>query len=189
MGLRACEEKTLDWFIQKVKSAKDKESLVAFLTPFAVLAAKPEGRPSDSVEGGRKLLEECGGTASGVLAFAEATRPSYALMAEKLALPLAQFEKEFERETMRQAGNPVFKLFFPALAKVRQSQARAEVRRALLSAAFAVQLDGLDALKKHLDPVVGGSFKYEQFAGGFELRSKFEPDSHSLALTVGRRGN
>ena len=89
---------------------------------------------------------------------------------------------------MRQAGNPVFKLFFPALAKVRQSQARAEVRRALLSAAFAVQLDGPDALKKHPDPVVDGSFKYERFAGGFELRSKFETDSRPLALTVGRRG-
>ena len=182
VGLRACEEKTLEWFIRKVKSAKDKESLVALLAPFAVLADQPEGKARDSAEGGRALLDECGGTAAGVLKFAEATRPSYGRMAEKMALPLAQFEKEFERETMRQAGNPVFKVFFPALAKVRRSQARADVRRALLSAAFAVQLDGPDALKTHPDPVVGGPFEYARFAGGFELRSKFEQDGHELEV-------
>jgi hypothetical protein len=109
-------------------------------------------------------------------------------MAEKMKLPLAQFEKEFEREMARQAGNPVFKLFFPALAKVRHSQARAEVRRTLLAAAFAVQVDGPDALKRHPDPVVGGPFEYTKFAGGFELRSKFGQDGHPLFLTVGRRG-
>ena len=99
---------------------------------FAVLAtAEPGGKARDSAERGRVTAsDQCGGTASGVLKFAEATRPSYALMAEKLALPLAQFEQEFERETAKQAGNPVFKLFFPALAKVRRAQARADVRRA-----------------------------------------------------------
>jgi hypothetical protein len=187
-GLRACEEKTLDWFIHKVKSAKDKESLVAVLTPLAVLAAHPEGRVSKPAEEGRALLDKCGGTATGVLEFAEAARPSYTLMAEKIRLPLARFEEEFVRETARQAGNPVFKLFFPAVAKVGQSQARAEVRRALLSAAFAVQLEGPDALKTHLDPVAGGPFEYTRFAGGFELRSKFGQDAHPLSLTVGRRG-
>src|SRR5262249_58907526 len=117
-------------------------------------------------EGGRARLDKCGGTATGVLEFAEAARPSYALMAEKIRLPLAQFEEEFERETARQAGNPVFKLFFPAVAKVRQSQARAEVRRALLAAAIAVQLGEPDALKTHLDPVAGGPFEYKKLAGG-----------------------
>ena len=50
-GLRACEEKTLDWFIHKVKSAKDNESLVALLAPFAVVAAHPEGKARDSGRG------------------------------------------------------------------------------------------------------------------------------------------
>jgi hypothetical protein len=101
---------------------------------------------------------------------------------------VAEFEKEFARETTRQAGNPVFKLFFPAVAKIGQSQARAEVRRALLSAAFAVQLDSPDVLKTHPDPVAGGPFEYTRFAGGFELRSRFGQDGHPLSLIVGRRG-
>jgi hypothetical protein len=82
----------------------------------------------------------------------------------------------------------VFKLFFPAVAKVRQSQARAEVRRALLSAAIAVQLDGPAVLRTHPDPVAGGPFEYTNFPGGFELRSKFGQEGQPLSLTVGRRG-
>jgi hypothetical protein len=187
-GLLVCEEKTLEWFIHKVKSAKDKESLVAILTPFAVLATSPERRVSDPVAGGRALLNECGGDGAGVLKFAEAARPSYALVAQKITLRLPQFEKEFARESARHAGNPVFKIFFPAVAKIRQSQARDQVRRALLSAAFAVQLEGPDALKTHPDPVAGGPFQYTRFAGGFELRSKFGEAGHPLSLTVGRRG-
>ena len=86
-GLRRCEAKTLEWFIHKVKSAKDKDSLVALLAPFAVLASQPEGRARDSDERGRALLDQCGGTAAGVLKFAEAARPSYELMAEKIGAP------------------------------------------------------------------------------------------------------
>ncbi len=186
VGLRDCEEKTLEWFIHKVKATKDKESLLALLAP---LTAPPEGKVGDPIAGARALLDECGGNAAGVLKFAEAARPSYAVMAKVLALPLAQFEQEFARETARQAGNPVFKTFFPALAKVRESQARADVRRVLLSAAFAVQLDGPDVLKNYPDPVVGGTFDYVKSTGGFELRSKFMPDKHPLTLTVGPRGN
>src|SRR5262249_25692455 len=78
-GLRACEEKTLDWFIHKVKSAKDKESLVATLTPFALLAIEGRARVSAPVAEGRALLDKFGGSATSVLEFAEVARPSYAL--------------------------------------------------------------------------------------------------------------
>ena len=187
VGLRACEEKTLDWFMNKVKSARDQKALVDVITPFALLAANPEGIKKGEQLSGQAMLDQLGGSAAGVLKFAEATRPSYALMAERLTLPLGQFEEEFERESNRHVGNPVFKLFFPAVAKVRHSQARAEVRRALLSAAFAVQLDGPDALNSHADPVAGGPFEYTKFDGGFELRSKFDHQGHPPVLTVGRR--
>jgi hypothetical protein len=77
---------------------------------------------------------------------------AFTLTAQKLELLLDQFEKEFKREAEKQAGNPVYKVFFPALEHVRRSQARADVRRALLSAAIGVQLEGRDALKDHPDP-------------------------------------
>jgi hypothetical protein len=173
------EEKCdLDWLVRKVKETKDKESLLAVLSAYG-----------ESAEKTRAFLEACGGTADGVIKFAEDTRPSYRLMAKKLDLPPDQFEQEWEREKMRQAGNPVFKLVFPAYDRMRRLQARADVRRALLWAALAVQLDGRDALKNHPDPVAGGPFEHVAFEGGFELRSKLKgADDKPVALTAGRRG-
>ncbi len=185
-ALLACERTTLDWFVRRVKEKKDKESLLAFFSWVGLT----EGKDRDSGAKARAFLQECGGTAEGVIKFANETLPSYELLAKKLDLPLDEFDKEFKRESAKQAGNPVYKVFFPALAKVRQAKARADVRRALFSAALAVQLDGKDALKDHPDPVVGGSFDYVAFEGGFELRSKFKTqDDKPVTLTVGRRGN
>jgi hypothetical protein len=190
-GMKFEEEFALDWFVRYVKEAKDKDSLLALLT-----------RALDTPEKGRAFLAECGGSAEGVLKFAEETRRSYARMAKKLDLPPDQVATEFEREEMKQAGNPVFKIIFPALVKVRLQQARIDVRRALLSAALAVQVGGRDALRNHPDPMVGGPFDYGAFEGGFELRSTWKLDDsfrskwklderivHPLTLTVGRRGN
>src|SRR5262249_12770430 len=184
------EKSALDWLVREAREAKDKDSLLALLGQFG----EPPARA-------RAVLEECGGTAAGLVKFAEQTRPSYRVMAKKLDLPLEQFEKEWEREKTKQAGNPLFKLAVPAFGRMRWQQARADVRRALLTAALAVQLDGRDALKNHPDPVVGGPFEYVPFKGGFELRSRWKLDeklrakwklderfARPLALTVGRRG-
>jgi hypothetical protein len=185
-ALRTCEENTLDWFINKVKNQKEKDAWLAWAGPlFSERGDSPEKR----AEKGRAFLAACGGTTDGVLKFAEETRPSYALLAKKLELPLEEFEKEFAAEQKRQAGNPVFKMFFPALSKCRHSQALHDIRRALLSAAIAVRLDGQDALKNHPDPVMGGSFEYVAFDGGFELRSKMKAGDKPLTLTVGPKKN
>jgi hypothetical protein len=186
-AMRYEEKSYLDWFVRVVKGAKDEESLQALLSP--LFHEEGEGKGGDARAKARAFLKDCGGTAAGVVRYAEETRPSYALLATKLALPQAQFEKELEREKTKRAGNPVFMVFFPALAKVRRAQAQAEVRRAQLAAALAVRLDGRDALKQHPDPVAGGVFEYAPFEGGFELRSTLKgQDNQPLTLTVGRRG-
>ena len=187
----------LEWFIKKVTEAKDKETLVAFLGQ----CSEPDEKKRDAAERGEALLQECGGSADGVLKFAQETKRSYELMENKLTLPLAQFETEWEREQMKQSGNPVFRVIFPAIHKVRMAEARALVRRALLAAALDVQSNGREALKNHADPVVGGPFEYVAFEGGFELRSPWKVDdalrakwelddrlSKPITLTVGRRG-
>jgi len=187
-AMRTEEKSYLDWFVRKVKETKDKESLLALLTTLSQIS-EIEGKRGDPAESGRAFLEECGGTADGVLKCAEETRPYYAIMAQKLDLPLDQFEKEFQREAKKRAGNPVFMGYFASFPKIRRAQARADVRRALLSAALAVQVDGRAALKNHPDPVVGGPFQYVAFDGGFELRSKLKgQDGKPVALTVGLRG-
>ena len=181
---------TMDWLVREVKDANDKNSLPAFL-----------GELCSSPEKGRAFLEECGGTVEGVLKFVEETRACYVLMATTLDLPLDQFEQEYNREVKKQAGNPVFKLLFPDMFKVRWAQARADVHRALLSAALSVQLDGRDGLKSHPDPVARGSFEDVAFEGGYELRSRWKMDdkvpsrwqldedfNKPPVLTVGLRG-
>ena len=147
-----------------------------------------EGRDKDASGKARAFVEECGGTAEGIIRYVEETRPSYAIVAKQLDMPLEEFAKAFESESKKQAHNPVFKVLFPAVAKVREAQARYEVRRALFSAALAIQRHGRAVLKDHPDPIVGGSFEYSPFEGGFELRSKMKTqDGKPLALTVGQR--
>jgi hypothetical protein len=179
------EEKSVsDWFVHKVEAAKDKESLVAVLSMLVNWEELGLGRRDELA---RAFLDECGGTREGVIKFAEALRPCYAQMEKMLDLPLDRFEKEWQRESAKQAGNPVYQKLFPPFLKIRRNQARAEVRRALLSAALAVQLDGRDAFKNHLDPVAGGPFECVVFAGGFELHSNWKLDEKPVALIVGKR--
>src|SRR5262249_31085425 len=154
--------------------ANDPESLLAFLTQ---LSGFKGDAPEKNRARGRALLEACGGTAPGVLKFAEQMRPSCAPLANALDRPPDQAAGEFDREAAKLAGNPVFKVFAPALDNVRSRRARGDVRRALLSAALAVRLDGQAALKNHPDPLTGGPFEYAAFDGGFELRSKLKQDA------------
>jgi RNA polymerase sigma factor (sigma-70 family) len=182
------QENLLGWIVGEVKEATDRESLLTFLSQLCgAVGEAPEKRRAK----GRAFLEECGGTAKGVLEHAEKMRAPVARLARTLGLPPDQVAKQWQREEKKLASNPVFKLFAPVLRAVRRRQARADVLGALLSAALALQLDGKDALKKHPDPVVGGPFEYVPFKGGFELRSRWKPDerpAQPLTLTVGTRG-
>jgi len=183
-ALRTDEGRTLDWLVRKVKGTKDREGLLNLLA--WIDAAEGPGR--DSAAKAREFLDACGGTAEGLLRIAEEVRPSYGSLAEKIGLPPEQFEKEFEREATKRAGNPMFKAFLPALPQLRRAQARADVRRALLDAAMDIRLNGREALKDHPDPVTGAPCEYVGFPGGFELRSAYTHDGRPVTLTVGRRG-
>jgi hypothetical protein len=190
LGTGVREEQILEtgWFVRQVKGAKDKASVLAFLSQLW-----------NSPGEGRALLDDCGGTAAGVIKCTEELLVWYPQLAKQMELPLQAFEKEQARAAAKLAANPMYKRFVPAILRCRWLQAQADVRRALLSAALAVQLEGRDALKNHPDPVVGGSFAYAALEGGYELRSHWIPDaklrlkrglsSEPLVLTVGRVGN
>jgi RNA polymerase sigma factor (sigma-70 family) len=182
------EENLLNWIVGEVKEAKDPEALLAFLSQ----VCGDKGQPPEKRRAvGRAFLDECGGTAKGVLQYAQEMHRSTEQRAKKLDLPPGQVQKEWDREVKKLAGNPVFQLFAPVLHNIRWRQAQMDIRRALLLAAVAVVLDGKDALKKHPDPVAGGAFEYVAFEGGFELRSGWKLDKRfdqRVVLTVGRRG-
>jgi hypothetical protein len=190
------EQFCLDWLARTVKEAKGLESLVTML---GGLESQRGDSPEKARERGQAFLKSCGGTTEGMLKVIDQSRQAYALMAKKLDEPLDSFEKAYD-SVRKPGGNPVTLLLFPALPRVRAMKTRADIRRALLAAAIAVQLDGKGALEKHPDPAAGGAFEYVAFKGGFELRSKWRldeklrkkwklPDSlvTPVTLTVGRR--
>ncbi|HZU36622.1 MAG TPA: hypothetical protein VFA18_11965 [Gemmataceae bacterium] len=181
------EENAADvWLIHKAKETKDKESLLKLMG--SLVTSEKENRATRDKKA-QEFLDACGGTADSVVRFAEQLRPSYARMAKMLELPLDQTESAWKREAKAEAGNPLFPVLSPVIPKVRQSQALADVRRALLLAAIDVQIGGQATLKDHPDPIGRGPFEYAAFNGGFELRSKWPgPGDKPVSLTVGQRG-
>ncbi|MFL5338870.1 MAG: hypothetical protein ACJ8F7_01785 [Gemmataceae bacterium] len=174
-----------DWLERKLKEAKTPDEALAFISG---LMLQQGDSPKKGPEKSRAFLQECGGTAEGVLKCIGEMRHFYAASSLKLGLPVQQFNEEFTAEVKKRAAtNPVIRELFPALERVRTAQARIDVRRALLSAALAVQTGGKDALKNHADPVAGGPFDYVALEGGFELRSKARLDNKPLTLVVGKR--
>jgi hypothetical protein len=172
------------WFEKKVRGIKDPNELVQLV---GFLEAGEHTDKKDQIARGKAFLEACGGTVEGVAKMAEEVRPYYAAWVKKAMLPPAEFEKAMDADGKRMEKNPVFKLVFPALARLRQAEARLEVRRAMLKAAIAVQQDGKDALKNHPEPFGDGPFGHEVFDGGFELKSKLKYTDKSWVLTVGKR--
>ncbi len=180
-AIRIGEERAgLDWFIRQVKETTDKDKLITLLEELCV----SEGGGSKA--GAKAFLEECGGTAEGVVKYAEQTRPLYLASAQALALPPGEFEKAWDALNKKAAGNPVSHLLFPAVNHVRQAEDRFNVRRALRKAALAILIDGPGAAKSQRDPFGEGPFEYLPFDGGFELRSKFKAQDKQVSLTVGR---
>ena len=142
----------------------------------------------DGADKGKELLEACGGTTEGVIKYAEQARPLYEVVAKKMELPPDQFDEEVGAIVKGEAkDNPIFKLLFPAVTKMRRSTARYQARQALRKAAFAILIDGPDAAKAQRDPFGDGPLEYVPFDGGFELRSKFKANDKPVSLTVGRR--
>src|SRR5262249_27227860 len=92
------EDTLLDWIVGEVREANDPESLLAFLTQ---LSGFKGDAPEKNRARGRALLEACGGTAPGVLKFAEQMRPSCAPLANALDRPPDQAAGEFDREAAK----------------------------------------------------------------------------------------
>ena len=181
--------------VRPMKQVKDKEGLVNLLSQIVV----SEGNAETSRDRASKLLDECGGTAEGVLAHVAALHESYAKMTQMAAMPLDRCVEAWEREKQAQASNAVFNVFAGLVPMIRWRQLQAETRMALLRAAMAVQLEGARALGNRSDPINNEPFVQVPFIdGGFELRTKQglkddlraklkldEKSKEPLTLTVG----
>ena len=126
----------------------------------------------------------------GVLRRSEETRESYRQVAKMLALPMDQFEKEFEREAKKRAGNPVFKVLLPR-RRQRASGPGTDGSPPGLAVGRPRRPAGRPRCPEEQSRPrsLGGPFEYVPFDGGFELRSNLKGrDDKPVSLTVGHRG-
>jgi hypothetical protein len=176
--LRAEEKAGLDWFITKLKAAKDRKEVENFLN---AIAETPELRKpllASLAEGGtERLIKDI-----------EPIRDLYREFGKKLNLPPDEFDKEYDKriEALKEK-NAVARLLGVALSKMRRAAARLEARQALWKTAMAIHVEGPDALKAHRDPFGDGPFERVPLdGGGYELRSKLRNyDGKQATLTVG----
>jgi hypothetical protein len=179
------EEKSLEWTVRRIKEAKDNESLVALLS---VLVDDADGRRGQSRSAlARKVLDECGGTSTSLRRQLEALRPIYGRMGRMLELTPDEFARGWSNEQARHAANAAFPMLFSAYPKIRQAQARAEVRRALLAAAIDVRIRGREAVLSHHDPAdADRPLEYLPAGRGYQVRSRLKgADGKPLSLIVG----
>jgi hypothetical protein len=104
-----------------------------------------------------------------------------------LELTPDEFAREWASEQARHAANPAFPMLFSAYPKIRQAQARAEVRRALLAAAIDVRIHGREAVLSHSDPAdADRPIEYLPAVRGYQVRSRLNAaDGKPLSLIVG----
>jgi hypothetical protein len=105
--------------------------------------------------------------------------------APRFALPPKEFESAYKVEfDQLSKTNPVARQFTPALPRLRWAEAYEQIRRSLLRAAIAVQLDGPEALTQHIDPFDKKPFTYLAVDGGFRLESRVAEDGIPISLSV-----
>lgn len=184
-GLLVEENVFLGGFQNKVREFKDRDKLVEYLGQ-AMSLDSGESR-KEQIAKGKAYLEECGGSAEGLIKLADEGRPYYESLAKKTSMPPGEFAKLMDTEMKRIEKNPVARMVFPALTKCQQLEARLLSRRAMLDAAIAIQVGGRDALNGHPDPYGNGPFAYLAFEGGYTLQSKLQLQDKPISLTVGKR--
>jgi hypothetical protein len=184
LAMMDAELNYVDWLASKAKATSDAAELQKLIIDQGLV---PETKEERGIGKARALVEACGGTPAGFVQRLDEMRNAFATVAKLLDLPLGKAEREIDLATKSLQANPVFEYTFPSALPCRRAQARTDVRRALLIAAVEIQLKGRDALKEHLDPVMGVPFEMTPFDGGFELSSTWVQKPVPISLTVGKR--
>jgi hypothetical protein len=132
-----------------------------------------------------EIVDGCGGSVKGFVTCVNQQRSFYSSWASRFGIPPEQFEQEYKAEIESLSKtNPVVRRLTPALPRFRWEEAYCQTRRALLSAAIAVRLDGQTVLNRYLDPYDGSPFSYVSVDEGFRLESRLKDSGTPLFLTI-----
>jgi hypothetical protein len=159
-----------------VHGAKDRDEIIARLS------AVPAMRSNQALA--TEIVDGCGGGAAGVSRCIEQQEAFYRTVAHQFGSPAQQFEKWYSGEfDALSRKNPIIRTFTPALPRFRWTDAYAATRRALLSAAIAVQSGGPKLLAQHRDPYDGKPFSYVAVEHGFRLESNLKENGSPLSIS------
>jgi len=135
-------------------------------------------QPSEAQRNVWEQVTQKARTSEDILKLLREQGPLYQKLAEVMALPHAEFERQIKQfvAEVRDSSNPFVSLTFPALEKCRPKEFMALAQLAMLRAAVEYKLHGEAGLKSVADPFGQGPFAFRRivFEGvdrGFELKS------------------
>jgi hypothetical protein len=165
------------WMIRKLKEeeAKKKGAGLILWRKFMDSPETPDVlKQIDSIEEVLRQMEE--------------VLPNYDELARLVALPKAEFDKQYESFTKEAPpGDVLLGALLPAVDKVLAKDHRNQARMAMLLAAIAVAEGGPEKLKDIRDPFGTGPFEYRALDRGFELKSMLIYEGQPVPLTVGQQ--
>jgi hypothetical protein len=170
------EKGMVEWLIKKMTEAEQAKPGAwrdAWRSAFAREETPAVVTQVDTMERALQLMEEL--------------LPAYDRLAEVVALPREEFDRQFPSFTAKEkAANPLAGVFLPAMDKVFATVHRNEAQVAMLKAAMAVVQGGPGKLNDIKDPFGNGPFEYRALDKGFELKSKLLLRDQPITLTVGQ---
>jgi hypothetical protein len=174
----AAEKKIfIEWVINKLREEEDRKS-GAGLALWKNLVSGAEAPESLTQIAD---IDEC-------IRLLEEVLPVYDELAKLLALPKADFDKQYSAfKSKTKAERPLAGLLVPAVDQLLAKEQRHEARLAMLLAALAVIEDGPDRLRDIRDPFGDGPFELRPLDKGFELKSDLLDEGRPVTLTIGDR--
>ncbi len=172
------ERKIIQW--QKESPGDDAQVMVKLRELFKGVLSDPE-----STNQYVAVLDKAG-TSDGLLKMVRDEDAYYDKGAEVLSLPPSAFENRRAEATRTEVGksdNPLLALTFPAILKVRPKEFRAQAKLAMIHAAVAYKLQGMEGLRSVNDPLGQGPFQFERFVfegvdRGFKLTSAYSGNGY-----------
>jgi hypothetical protein len=138
-----------------------------------------DGSNVDSVRWPR-ISAAAGGTSDGLLKLAHDMAPLYDQLARIMSLPHGQFEDQISQfnAEVQNSSNPLAIALLPAVEKARVKEFAVLENEAMVHAAVAYKLRGVDGLSSVTDPMGQGPFQLQRFVfkgvdRGFELTGAY----------------
>ncbi len=176
------EMKMGDWMLRKIEYERRTHpgADVKILEDVVNLLEQAMEKPSGQRLPG--ITNAAGGSVDGLIKLANELPAYYQRVAQVVALPYPEFEKQAAKlhDEVEASPNPLVRLFIPGLDKARAKEDEILAKLAMVRAAAEYKLHGEAGAKKVLDPSGTGPFELQPFF--------FQGERRGIKLTSAFRG-